>query len=958
MDVTLVDSEEQLEGIVVTALGIKKEKKALGYATTELKAADLQDRANGDISRILMGKAAGVSVINASGLSGSGTSINIRGLASLGDNQPLVVIDGVRFNSATTGTGFSSTSRFADLDPNNIESMNILKGLTAAALYGADGKNGVLVITTKSSAASGKAKKTEITVNSSIVFNEIASLPDFTDQRGQGYYDSYFAYNGNWGATFGVWGRNNVNANGQIRHPYRASAVFSNAFPADAAGFVDYKNYNSQENFFRQGVAYNNNVSINGGGKDSSFNVYFGNLDDTSFMPGNEYKRYNISLGGTAKLSNNFTVSSSLNYTNVKSKFPFTTRIFRGLFNTPRSMDLAGWPSQHPVTGQEIAYSAAEGNPYWLVNNTGVKENVHRTYGQIALTYKFNDNFNAVYRFGVDNALTLSNDFENRGNASGGLGSFNSSTLSKTIFNHSFILNYDWRFWDDKMGLNVNGGIDIAQTTGSVTQINSSDQQIYGALEHQFFQENTSASGEYKLNRPGFFAQVGFDYKNFLFLNLSARKEWTSNFVDNSLIYPGISSSLVLTDAFKSIKGNVLTFLKLRAGYGSSADFNAPGVTAFGGNFIPYPLNQSVGINANAFDSPNAGLLTINAISSQLANLNLRPALIKEMEYGVEARFLKNRISVEAGYFERVTEGLIFPRGLDPSTGYSSTVENVNEFETWGYELEATFKLIEKENFKWSLGGNFTQIRSLVTDLDAERFNVNGGDGDFGNYLIEGRPLNQILGFGIARDALGNRIVDNSGEFYTSTNGIVELGDPTPDYTISGFTNIEFKNFRLTANVQYTKGGDLYLGPANSLLGRGLTTDNDNLQGAAFIMPGVFANGQPNNVVINTGDYYFNNYLGGTATDEVSIYDGTFIRLQEVALSYSLPKKALSKLPFGDVTFSLIGENLYMKAFSVPKGINMDINGLGGGVNSNNVGIIFNNSPSARRFGFAVKCTF
>jgi hypothetical protein len=162
----------------------------------------------------------------------------------------------------------------------------------------------------------------------------------------------------------------------------------------------------------------------------------------------------------------------------------------------------------------------------------------------------------------------------------------------------------------------------------------------------------------------------------------------------------------------------------------------------------------------------------------------------------------------------------------------------------------------------------------------------------------------------------------------------------------------------LTANVQYTKGGDLYLGPANSLLGRGLTTDNDNLQGAAFIMPGVFANGQPNNVVINTGDYYFNNYLGGTATDEVSIYDGTFIRLQEVALSYSLPKKALSKLPFGDVTFSLIGENLYMKAFSVPKGINMDINGLGGGVNSNNVGIIFNNSPSARRFGFAVKCTF
>ena len=164
--------------------------------------------------------------------------------------------------------------------------------------------------------------------------HEIASLPDFTNERGQGYYDSYFAYNGNWGATFGNWGRNGVNANGQIRHPYRASAVFTNAFPAESAsGFVDYKNYKSQENFFRTGVAYNNNISINGGGKDTSYNVYFGNLDDSSFMPGNQYKRYNVSLGGSANLTNKFSVSSTLNYTNVLSTFPSTSRIFRGLFN-------------------------------------------------------------------------------------------------------------------------------------------------------------------------------------------------------------------------------------------------------------------------------------------------------------------------------------------------------------------------------------------------------------------------------------------------------------------------------------------------------------------------------------------------------------------------------------------------------------------------------------------------
>ena len=214
------------------------------------------------------------------------------------------------------------------------------------------------------------------------------------------------------------------------------------------------------------------------------------------------------------------------------------------------------------------------------------------------------------------------------------------------------------------------------------------------------------------------------------------------------------------------------------------------------------------------------------------------------------------------------------------------------------------------------------------------------------------------MGFGIARDSQGRPIVDNSGEFYTRTNDIVVLGDPTPDYVLSGFTAFEYKNFTLTANVQYTKGGDLYLGPANTLLGRGLTTDNDGNQGAAYIIPGVFANGNENNVVINTGDYYFNNYLGGTSTDEVGMFDGTFVRLQEIALSYSLPKKALEKLPFGNVTFGLVGENLYMKALSVPDGINMDINGNAGGANSNALGIIFNNSPSAKRYGFSVKVTF
>jgi TonB-linked SusC/RagA family outer membrane protein len=947
---------------VVTALGIKKEKKALGYATTSLSAGDLQDKANGDISRILMGKAAGVNVVSASGLSGSGTSIIIRGLSGLGDNQPLVVIDGVRFNSATTGSGFSSSSRFADLDPNNIESMNILKGLSASALYGTEGRNGVVVITTKSGSATGKAKKTEITINSNVVFNEIASLPKFTNQRGQGYYGAYFNYSGNWGATFGEWGTNNVDALGQIRHPYGAnSTVFQNAFPDQVNARVDYKNYRSQENFFRQGVAFNNNISINGGGKDTAFNLYFGNLNDQGFMPGNTYRRYNVSIGGTANLTNKFTISGTVNYANIRAEYPFTNTIMGTLFNTPRSIDLAGWPSQHPTTGQEISFNGSSANPYWYLNNAGIGEVVNRIYGQLSATYKFNSNLNAVYRFGYDNSSTVGRDYLNRGHvatASTATGTLNSSTVVTDVFNHTLMLNYTKRFFKENIGVDGNVGIDVSQRKGSATVTESTNQTIFGKHEHNFFQNHSASSANYVINRPGYFAQLGLDYKNFLFLSGSVRKEWASNFGENnSVVYPGISSSLVVTDALKFLKNSkVLSFLKVRAGYGTNADFNTPGSTIFGGNFTPYPLSQVVGNNPQAFESPNAGLINTNVLSNTLANLALRPAQIIEKEIGVESKFLKNRISLDVSYFNRETKDLIFSRNLDPSTGYTSTLENASAFAIWGWEIETNFKIFDKEDFKWSLGGNFTKIGSKVTELKEDRFILADFGDNFGNYLVLGQPVGVIMGTSIQRDANGNLLVDSPGENYLPTSDVTIIGDPTPDFTLSGFTAIEYKNIRLTANIQYQHGGDVYLTPARNMLGRGLTTDTDGIQGAGFILPGVRPNGTVNDVVINTGDAYFNFYNLGP--DIAGIFDASFIRLQEVALTYSIPEKMLKKTPFGNVTFGLVGENLYMKAINIPKGINADLNATAGGVNGNSSGIIFNNSPSARRFGFNIKLSF
>src|SRR5690606_9553934 len=319
INIKMVVDASELDEVVITALGIRKEKKALGYAVTALSSEDIEQRATGDLTKILKGKAAGVDIISVSGLSGSASSINIRGLISTGNNQPLFVVDGVPFNSVTNGDGLSGTSRSLDIDPNNIESVNVLKGLSATALYGSDGRNGVILITTKAGTSKFQNKKTEISVTASTFVNDIANLPDFTNTRGQGYYNAYYNFFGNWGATFGVWNYGNIGPDGTIEHPYSVnSPIFRDGFPHLVGTRVAYKDYKSQENFFKSGIVKNISVSASGGSENFSYNASVGNMEDEGFMPENNYRRTVVSVGGSGKLSNKFTVSGTLNLTSSK----------------------------------------------------------------------------------------------------------------------------------------------------------------------------------------------------------------------------------------------------------------------------------------------------------------------------------------------------------------------------------------------------------------------------------------------------------------------------------------------------------------------------------------------------------------------------------------------------------------------------------------------------------------
>jgi len=954
INLTMEESAAELDQVVVTALGIKKEKKALGYAVTALGAEDIEQKATGDLTRILQGKAAGVDIISASGLSGAGSSVTIRGLTSTGNNQPLYVVDGVRFNSSTNGTGFSGTSRFLDIDPNNIASVNVLKGLAASALYGSDGKNGVIVISTKAAQVGGGKKKTEITLTASTVVNEIASLPDFTNQRGQGYYNAFYNFFGNFGATFGDFGQGNVDSNGQVPHPYGLnSTVFQNAFPDQVGSKVDYRNYNSQENFFNKGFVQNYNININGGGENTSFNVSIGNLEDDGFLPGNKLRRTTISAGGNAVLSNKITVNGALNFSSSNFNSPFTGDIFDALYQTPRSIDLAGFPFQDPISGQEISFQNTVSNPYWVINNTNIEEDVTRAFGNLGFSYAFSDNFSLSYKYGLDIAVEQRQLLENRGNIAGDLGAYSTNTRRQELTNHTIIANFDDRFADDLIGVQINTGVDLTRTEETYEFTDSSIQTIYGAAEHGFFEEQTAQSGKYAINRPGIFGQLTLDYDNYVFLTASARNDFTSNFIDNSQFYPGLGLSFVATEAFEGLKSDALGYLKLRAGYGSSADFNVPGSSLFGG-FNPYPTFQTVGQNSQAFVLPNGEAVAINSIDDTLANEDLGPALIEEYEFGFESRFWKSRISLDATYFDRTTTDLIFSRSLDPATGFTDTPRNVNELNVNGIEVELNVKAIQSDDFNVSVGGNFTRNRTEVVELEEDRFQTTAF-GSLGNYLIEGEPINVILGDVIATDENGNFLLD--GRDYILAEDIAIIGDPNPDYILSTFTNINYKNFSLTANLQYRKGGDVYSSSSRSLLGRGLTTDTDNLNNAGYVLPGInTVTGEENEVVISSGDAFFNLYSNGS--DQFGIFDGTTIRLQEVALTYRFSQKTLENSPLGQLSITLLGENLYYNAINIPDGLNIDTNSIGTGVNSNGQGIEGGISPTSRRYGLSVKASF
>ncbi|MDX2046647.1 MAG: TonB-dependent receptor, partial [Chitinophagaceae bacterium] len=852
------------------------------------------------------------------------------------------------------------------------------KGLSATTLYGELGRNGVVVITTKNGSTRRTNKKMEVTLTQSYFLNQVANLPEYQNSYGGGFDQSLgFAFFSNWGAKF-------TDPPATVPHPYGTAALAA-AFPQFQGATLEFKPYNSVKNFFKTGKISTTSVNVSASGTNATFNANYSYMSDEGFTPGNGLFKNTFGMGGSVKLSNNFTFSGTANYAITDYKSPPTatsfgsnpsfSSVFGNLLYTPRAVSIQDLPYENPLDKSSIYYRPSNDiqHPIWTVKNSFTGQKVNRIFGNLAARYDILKSLNLTYRVGFDNYSDFNFYSQNKGGRVGDvLGMHRTVNGRNTIWDHSILLNYStdlsssWR-------LNVDAGANSQERIYSQDGQKSSQQLVYGLFDHDNFivHENVTEDGsgidfKSRTQSIGVFAQALLGYKEFVYLTLGGRNSWSSNLekANRSIFYPSASVSFIPTSAFESFKNSrMVNYLKIRAGYSTSANFG-----------FPYTTRPVLNISTNVFVDRVGTVLNANSISNRLANPNLKPELLSEIEVGVEGKFINNRVNLDLTLYRRVSDDQILDRQLDPSTGFTVTSVNAGSVRNMGIELGLGYNVIRSRDWNWQLDANFTLNRNKVSGLpdDIKQIVIDGFSNE-GLFAMNDQPLGVIQGSYTSKidpktgqaikDAKGNvlplagvRVVNASGDYVTS-NAIGIIGDPNPDFKLTGISTLGFKGFSFRMQWDYTHGGDMLAYTPGTLVGRGLTKDTDFDRLLPIILPGVKADGTPNDVQISASQAGFNNYSGFFGMADLITYDATVIRLREASFSYSLPASVLSKLPFGSVSLTISGQNLWYNAPNFPKYVNFDPETSSLGV-SNVRGLEYLSGPTSRRFGASIRVTF
>ena len=853
--------------------------------------------------------------------------------------------------------------------PNNIAEISILKGLSATVLYGEAGRNGVILVTTKNGSIGDETdKKFEVSVSQTVAQTEISNIPDYQNTYGNGFSGDFGWFFSNWGPAFDVRGSNGIGEDGTIAHPLD-QAQYNDDFPEFIGVPYQYKAYPSAENFFEPGLTSNTSVSIqNSLGNGSAVSATYSYLSDEGFTPdldeqrgggsSNFLKKHNLGLGATTKLANGLRIRATFNYIDSDRRNPpaataygsgpnaNTASLFSDVLYTPRSVDLLNLPYQSPIDGSQAYYrrGSAITNPLWTLNNTSENEDIRRFFSTIQADYQITPWLTAMYRFGSDQYTQKQQYLVNKGGQQIPDGLMVTSERLNRIADH--VLNLTWQFdLSDDWAIDGVIGTNLRREVQDYAGAFSTEQFVFNLFTHNNYINHNAFSATVEENNIGVYGTATVGFRNFAYLNLQARNDWTSTLEDgnNSVLYPSVSLALIPTEMFGGLQNNaILNYLKIRGGYGTSAGYPDP-----------YQTRNVLETQTNVFVTTGGQVLNANSVSNRLGNPNLEAEILEELEFGVEARFLQNRVGIDLSLYDKTSSDLIIDLDLDPATGYTNTTVNAAQITNTGIELGVNITPVQGD-LTWDLTLNYTRNRGVVDKIfeGVDQVAI-AGFTNLGNFAVPGEPYGVIKGSAFSRGPNGGILVNNVGSYVVDPD-VKTIGNPNPNYTLNWINDISYKGVSLGWQWDYQDGGDIYSVTTATMLARGNTVDTDVDRFLPLILPGELADGSPNNIQTYIGDAFFDGYFGA---DEGSVFDGTTIRLRQVSLSYVLPERLLSKTPFGRIGITFSGENLWYDAVNFPEGVNFDPEVLSLGV-GNGRGFDYFTGPTAKKYGVTLNATF
>ncbi|WP_396195691.1 SusC/RagA family TonB-linked outer membrane protein [Flavobacterium sp.] len=948
INVKMKDDAVELEGVVVTALGIKREKKSLGYSTQEVKGSDVSDTPITNFADALSGEVAGLDV-QSSGTLGGSSNIIIRGYNSIsGSNQALVVIDGTPVlndtnNSADQRTGrggYDYGNAAMDINPDDIESINVLKGAAATALYGSRASNGALIITTK------KGKKGEgigVTFTSSITAGTVDSstLPKYQNKYGAGYgpfYDDpsgYFSY-------FDIDG----DSNDDLVVPFTEDASYGAAFDPNllvyqwTSIFPQLPGYlqatpwvagrNNPNSVFETALTKTNSVSFGKSTDKGSFRMGFTNKIQEGVMPNSEIKRNTITFAGSQNLTDKLTASVDFSYTNNLGKGRNGTgydgnnpmQAFRQWWQT--NVDLGQQKDAFFSTGENITWNVNSvddltpiytDNVYWTLYRNYQSDSRDRYTGNFKLDQKINNWLSLMGRFAFDSFSEIREERTDVGSAN--VSRYNVVNRKASELNYDLMANMNY---DINKDLNING---LVGFNLRVNKLNSLEAGTNGGLVTPgLFTLSNSVNPltsedynkvDYTKKVDGVFAKVGLGYKGTYYLDVTGRRDRSSTLPvkNNTYFYPSVSTSIIFSNLLKK---DWLTFGKFRANY-----------AVVGNDTDPYQVFNTYGVGASFDGSATA------SNPSFFNNPNLRSEESQDIELGLELQFFKNRLGLDLSYYKRKTVDLITPIAVSSGTGATNLWLNGADMENKGIEMVLNGKPIKTENFSWDIKINYAQNRSEVTRLaeGVEFIQLAGVQGGVTLGAALGEPFGVIRGRDFIYSDSGERVVGTNGYYQRTSSSNNVIGNINPDWTGGVKNTFRYKNVSLGFLIDIQKGGDVfsldtYYGYATGLYD--FTAGTNHLgnpvrdavaDGGGVILPGVQADGTPNTVVADATTYA-NPWGYVRAPQAAHVYDASFVKLRELSLTYNFSDKIAKRLFMQNLSLSVIGRNLWIIHKNVP----------------------------------------